>query len=142
MAETFRILITGSRAWADAEAIRFELAGLALLHRGSVVVVHGACKSGADQIADTEARGLGLRAEPHPAIWRPGGKFDVAAGFKRNAEMVSLGADLCLAFLMPCADPKCRRPGTHGSHGASHTEYAPESEHAAAYALLTKALDL
>jgi|ERR1022692_1162109 hypothetical protein len=120
----FRILVTGSRDWTYAEAIRFELAGLSLLHRGNVVVVHGACPKGADRIADLVARELGLRVERHPADWTRHGK---RAGFVRNAEMVALGASVCLAGILPCTDAKCRRPGPHGSHGASHCAHLAEA---------------
>ena len=34
--------------------------------------------------------------------------------------MVTLGAGLCLAWIMPCVKPYCRRPDPHGSHGATH----------------------
>ncbi|MFF8100118.1 hypothetical protein ACF07S_10135 [Streptomyces sp. NPDC016640] len=51
----------------------------------------------------------GVREEAHPADWRPGGILDRRAGFRRNAEMVALGADACLAFIKD------------GSRGASHT---------------------
>jgi YspA, cpYpsA-related SLOG family len=93
-AETYRVLVTGSREWDDAEALLFELAGMTLLHPGAVVV-HGACPSGADKLAGAAAGQLGLPQEPHPADWTGYGK---SAGFIRNAEMVALGADLCLAF--------------------------------------------
>ena len=90
----FRILVTGSREWDDYEVIVFELAGLLLLHPGAVLV-HGACPKGADRMAGMAAEQLAMTQEPHPADWTGYGK---SAGFIRNAEMVALGADVCLAF--------------------------------------------
>ena len=105
MTAPFRVLVTGSRDWDDGETIMFDLAGLSMLHRG-LVVVHGACPKGADAIAASCARKLGLAQEPHPADW---GRHGKSAGFRRNAEMVALGANVCLAFIK------------NGSRGASHT---------------------
>ena len=107
MAEPWRLLITGSRDWEDEEAVRFEIAGMTLLHPG-LVIVHGACPSGADLFADKAATDIGVRQERHPAQWRVNGKLDRSAGFRRNAEMVALGADVCLAFIR------------NGSRGATH----------------------
>ena len=90
-----RILITGGREWKDKQAIWDAL----ILH-GPGIVVHGACR-GADTLADEAAKSLGLPTEPHPANWYPLGRYDRAAGNKRNAEMVALGADICLAFPDP-----------------------------------------
>ena len=59
-----------------------------------MVVIHGAAR-GADKLAEEAARAFGMTVEAHPADWETHGK---AAGFRRNAEMVSLGADLALAF--------------------------------------------
>jgi hypothetical protein len=96
MAEgAYRVLVTGSRTWEDREAILFELAGLTLQHPGAVIV-HGACPKGADTLAASCARDLGLAQEPHAAEWE---KYGKRAGFRRNAEMVALGADVCLAFI-------------------------------------------
>ena len=97
--EPYRILVTGSRAWDDKEAILVHL-GMTIVHGKRlgrhVVIVHGACSSGADKIADEIARKRGIDVEPHPADW---GRFGKSAGPRRNAEMVTLGADLCLAFI-------------------------------------------
>ena len=104
MAEPYRLLITGSRDWEDEESVRFEIAGMTMLHPG-LVIVHGACPSGADLFASIAATDIGIRQEPHPAQWDHYGK---AAGPIRNEEMVLLGADFCLAFIKD------------GSRGASH----------------------
>ena len=108
----YRILITGSRDWEDADVISFNL-GLVLgeasregHHLRDAVIVHGDCPKGADAIADRLACNHGYTVERHPANWDQYGK---AAGFRRNADMVNLGADICLAFIR------------NKSRGASHT---------------------
>jgi hypothetical protein len=123
MSETLRLLVTGSRDWADLPLLRDEL-GTALLELGAdrVVIVHGKCDPrdpqtrqavpwsaaerlelddqqhllGADWLADRIAGTRGIWLERHPAKWAEHGK---SAGFRRNAEMVALGASLCLAFI-------------------------------------------
>lgn len=60
----------------------------------SSTVVHGAAR-GVDRIAGQEAEKLGLLVEAHPADWD---RFGKSAGYRRNAEMIALGADLVLAF--------------------------------------------
>lgn len=96
-ASTLRILVTGSRAWTDRDAILHALDRVATeagVAPGLVTVVHGTAR-GADSLADSAARQLGMRVERHPADWQLHGK---SAGHRRNAEMVQLGADLTLAF--------------------------------------------
>lgn len=83
-------------------------------------LVHGDCPTGADALADTVARSWGAEVEPHPALWRPYGKYDPTAGFKRNSLMVAKGADVCLAFIGRCNKIGCPDRGLHGSHGATH----------------------
>jgi hypothetical protein len=107
----FRILVTGSRTWDDEMTIQYVLSEI-LFHNRSMVLVHGACPRGADRIADEWAAARNqfpakpVTVERHPADWERYGK---SAGFRRNAEMVRLCADLCLAFIMD------------GSRGATHT---------------------
>lgn len=144
-----RVLITGSRSWRDGQLIRSKLEEcLSLVNEAAeamprpdggdvLTVVHGACRSGADQFADGWTRwhvkrGHRVARETYPAQWdgpcrdtcRPGHRrndprgWNVCpqAGFFRNEEMVALGADLCLAFI---AD---------NSKGASHcAEYADKA---------------
>ncbi|HET6917255.1 MAG TPA: DUF2493 domain-containing protein [Acidimicrobiales bacterium] len=114
-----RILVTGSRDWADEptvwHAIDDAIHDLGADHNGQVAIVHGACPTGADAIADRIAIEGDCRPERHPANWSRGRK----AGPERNAHMVSLGADICLAFIGDCTSPRCNIEGKHPSHGAS-----------------------
>jgi SLOG family YspA-like protein len=98
-----RVLVTGSRDWEDREAVDNALSTLMLTEAGmhDVTVVHGACGTGADRFAsdwvrDAERFDNGVFQEPHPADWQQHGR---SAGPRRNAEMVALGADVCLAFI-------------------------------------------
>jgi len=117
----YRVLITGSRTWADRTAVYGHLDDLLREHQ-ALTVVHGACPKGADEIAHDWAcfrrpgPGELVIIEPHPADWGTHGK---RAGFIRNAEMVAAGAEICLAFIAPCSSPKCAGKPAHGSHGAS-----------------------
>jgi hypothetical protein len=105
-----RVLVTGSRTWTDTTVIR---AALAAVWRPDTVLVSGACPNGADALCEACWRRWGGPVERHPAHWRRHGR---GAGFIRNQHLVSLGADLCLAFIRD------------NSPGASHT--AALAEHA------------
>jgi hypothetical protein len=61
-----------------------------------MIVVHGACPTGADAMASGICNDLGFEQEPHPARWKLYGK---AAGFIRNQEMVDTHPDLALAYI-------------------------------------------
>lgn len=106
----FRVLVTGSRTWEDRALLERELDALLAGH-GALTLVHGAARRGADSMAHNwglnrrHASSYGaVTIEPHPADWGRGR----SAGFIRNAEMVNLGADVCLAFIRD------------GSRGATH----------------------
>lgn len=109
-----RILVTGSRDWPSPEVVHRALADV--IGRAPVgadiVLVHGACRTGADAQADRWARASGIRVETHPARWDV---YRKRAGFIRNTQMVALGADVCLAFIKD------------GSRGASHTALLAET---------------
>lgn len=89
--------------WAELDRLLFRFSRITL--------VHGACPIGADYYAAMWVQqriedGYSIVVEPHRADW-PKGK---GAGYVRNAEMVKLGADFCLAFIY------------NNSPGSTHTE--------------------
>ena len=124
----FRVIVTGSRHWPDPARVLRELKKTVCEEcpEGSVfIVVHGANPRGADAAAaawcaDLAARliasmrGVTLRQECHPAPWDARGP---AAGPFRNQEMVDAGADLVLAFVMPCTLKRCAGKPEHVTHG-------------------------
>jgi len=69
MGQPFRLLVTGSRTWHDVRVIEQALAVILDRHPEGVLLVHGACPSGADAIAAAyAARTPGYRTEAHPPI--------------------------------------------------------------------------
>lgn len=116
-----RILVTGSRDWDDYYAIFSALEeAIGDTPIGEVTLVSGACPTGADRLAEREFEYIGRhdQIERHPAEWEKhvdcppwhkDRKKCKSAGFRRNKEMVDLGADICLAFIK------------NGSKGASMT---------------------
>ena len=94
----FRVLVTGGRAYPDGEAAFARLAacreeadqwGLKL------IVIHGACPTGADHWAEVWCRREGVEARRFPAQWNILGR---SAGPRRNQRMVTEGQpDLVLA---------------------------------------------
>ncbi|MBT2541370.1 DUF2493 domain-containing protein [Streptomyces sp. ISL-44] len=94
-----KILVTGSRNWGDAH--RLEVAIFRELYETKTfareaVLIHGACPTGADALADEYGIRAGMHVLRFPAEWERHGK---RAGFLRNAEMIALEPDVCLAFI-------------------------------------------
>ena len=82
-----------------------RLSDLRSRHPRGVLLVHGARPRGADAIAAVHAASTpGYQLEAHPADWR---RYGRAAGQRRNArtpqrrnaEMITFGADGCVAFI-------------------------------------------
>jgi hypothetical protein len=112
-----RVLVTGSRDWNWPAVIEVDVTRLWwYAHRAGrrLLLVHGDCPTGADRIvrdfveAHPRAVAAGqIAQEPYPADWSTG----KSAGPHRNRHMVSLGADLCLAY------PRGESGGTRGCAG-------------------------
>lgn len=81
-----RVLVCGSRDWADAAGLHLALD---MAHREIRfgVVIHGDCR-GADRIAQGWAQARGIPDEAYPVAWHLLGK---AAGPLRNQRMVDEG---------------------------------------------------
>ncbi|MEU4580002.1 SLOG family protein [Nonomuraea sp. NPDC023979] len=97
-----RVIVTGSRDWPEPGRVYAALEAVyreATQKRQRLVVVHGACPTGADAHAHewvlmARFDGMAVDEEMFPAHWREG----PAAGPHRNARMVAAGADRVLAF--------------------------------------------
>lgn len=96
-------IVTGSRDWTDEATIRRALEALP---SGSTVM-HGACPTGADAIANRVAADLRLSISQFPAKWK---KYGKGAGPIRNRSIVyHARCDsrdwampvVCLAFPLP-----------------------------------------
>lgn len=101
-----RILVTGSRSTTDYASVYQTLRDYCTdknLLPEDVEIMHGDCK-GADKLAQAFADALGIDTIRVPARWIEHGR---SAGFKRNAEMVAMGADVCVGF--PLGDSKGTR---------------------------------
>jgi hypothetical protein len=85
------VLVCGSRDWTDIDIVYKRLQSLP----SSTTIVHGGCR-GADMIADSVAKKLGLNIKCFPAEWNKHGK---SAGPKRNQKMIDeTNPELVIAF--------------------------------------------
>lgn len=105
------VIVTGSRKWAWRKVIERQLGRLA-----PTLIVHGACPTGADAIAEQWAKDNAVPYHGIPAVWQPGGTFDKAAGMKRNRRMLEqYPGQLLLAF----PHPTLPSPGTNNCMGVA-----------------------
>jgi hypothetical protein len=88
-----RVIVSGAVAWADADAIRRELAKLP----PGTTVVHGDC-AGVDELAGGVATELGFAVEPMAKTDGDSAKYPQAAWKGLNERMLATGADLVLAY--------------------------------------------
>jgi len=86
-----RILVCGGRGYKDREKLF-----LALDRLNPKIVIHGACRSGADKLAKKWTQSRGKIEVPFAAKWR---KYGHAAGPIRNKRMLEEGdPDLVVSF--------------------------------------------
>lgn len=95
-----RVIVTGSRKWTDWKPVHAALWKVHDEH-GPFQLIHGACATGADDIAhhwyETGGIFMGCTEKRFPANWERGPQ----AGPERNRRMIEAGADLVLAFPLP-----------------------------------------
>lgn len=98
---TFKVMVTGSRAYNDYATILAAFTRISEKH-GKCILIHGAAR-GADTLAARAAAQLGWDIEPHPVTnWKnPDGSTNRAAGHQRNARMLDRGPDGVIAFFQP-----------------------------------------
>lgn len=129
---TTRVIVFGSRNWS-AELNDYiwarlrELPERLQIPHYDLLVVHGACRTGADAVADAYCVQNGIAVERHPAVWRPGGPgtpTDLSAGPRRNAHMAELGARHAVGFRMPG-----KSDGTDGMWGECTLRNIPVDRH-------------
>jgi hypothetical protein len=91
-----RILVCGGRDYGDAKTLCRVLGAIFDPQRD--VLIHGRCKTGADQMAHEWARECDLTVDPYPVDHELDGPWP-AAGPRRNARMFRLSEpDLVVAF--------------------------------------------
>ncbi len=91
-----RILVTGDRNWACRELAKSVIERLIARYGRDLVIVHGAA-TGVDTAFSDAARDARLKVEPNEVTGVDWSYYGKRAGALRNAKMVQLGADLCIA---------------------------------------------
>jgi hypothetical protein len=107
-----RVVVTGSLEWTGIQPWRVMTRVLFLANPDEVG--HGDAR-GADSMADGWCRAHSVPLRRYRADWRPNGRFDIRAGFRRNAAMLAdFEPDLVLAF-KDGFDFSFRRGGTENT---------------------------
>lgn len=105
------VIVTGSREWRDRTSAWNPLERIRLKHAtpdNPLVIRNGKARHGLDSIVSEwveRNQNNHVVEDPNPADW---GRWGKQAGFRRNAAMVSKGADMGLAWAVPCMK---RTPG-------------------------------
>jgi hypothetical protein len=88
-----RVIVCGGRDYNDVRTVWHVLGSL----DPNTTLVHGACRTGLDALADAFWTSHHPTTEPerHPADWDRHGR---AAGPMRNTDMAAKGATICIAF--------------------------------------------
>lgn len=121
-----RVIITGDRAWYCPD-LAHEVVGRLLLKYGpALTVIHGAA-SGVDAAFAEACSDLDVTQERHPADWDRYGK---GAGPRRNAEIISAGADLCIAVHRFLPNSKGTKDAVQRAIAAGIPTYLIDSEDA------------
>lgn len=81
------LIVTGSRTWTDRSRLDSVLTGIHSITPIDILV-HGACPTGADLMADDWAEANKVSVLPFPAEWKLLGKM---AGQVRNGLMADFG---------------------------------------------------
>ena len=101
----FRVIIAGSRAFADYNLLKskcdFYLQRKLLDPNTEVIVISGGA-SGADTLGEKYAKERNLRVERYNADWK---KYGKSAGYRRNKQMAEVGNAL-IAFRSGYAENK------------------------------------
>jgi hypothetical protein len=109
ISQEFIIIVSGSREWRRSDIIHKELTAVEVPDNYTPVLVHGDCKTGADQLAIKSSMTLGWKNRPYPVTneqWKLMGR---SAGPRRNAYMIN--TEKPHVILTFC---KNKSPGTSG----------------------------
>lgn len=104
------LLVTGSRDWADVRTIEDTLNSWLAASPEPLVLVHGACPTGADAIADRWSRRNGVTVRAYRADW---GRYGKRAGPLRNEQMLRAEPNLRIV----CAFSRGNSRGTEHTLG-------------------------